>query len=367
MKIAITGGHLPPALSVIEALSKDTKVLFVGRKYALEGDKAFSLEYQTITKLGIPFEEIKTGRMQRKFTFYTIPSLLKLPLGFVRAFSILKKFKPDVVLGFGGYVSVPVGIVAYLMRIPLVIHEQALEAGLANKILSRFAAKVCISWEETRIFFPKEKVAVTGLPLRNFQLSTFNSQLDKKLPLIYITGGSLGSHFINNLIEGCLREILANFNLVHQTGDAKEYGDFDRLERLKNGLPYEFRQRYKLQKFIDPKEVGLVLSQADLIVGRSGINTIAELIFFKKPALLIPLPYLREQIKNARFFKNLGLGEILLQKDATSIDFLKTVKYMFGLRQDYKKNAQKASSLIKKDAVFNIIEVVEDVIGSKKN
>src|SRR3989338_8397326 len=139
MKIVLIGGHLAPALSVMEALPKDTEVLFIGRKYGLEGDKALSLEYRTITGLNILFVGINTGRLQRKLTRYTIPSFFKLPFGMIRSFFALFKFKPQVVVGFGGYVSVPVVLCAYLLRIPVVIHEQTLEAGFANRFLAKFA------------------------------------------------------------------------------------------------------------------------------------------------------------------------------------------------------------------------------------
>ena len=108
MRVIIIGGHLSPALSIIEKLPKTDKVLFIGRKYVFEGDQALSLEYKTIQSLKIPFVNLITGRLQRKFTKHTIPSLLKLPYGFMRSILALIKFQPDVVLSFGGYLSFPV-------------------------------------------------------------------------------------------------------------------------------------------------------------------------------------------------------------------------------------------------------------------
>src|SRR3990167_6307734 len=144
MKIVIACGHLTPALSVIEELPKEAEVIYIGRKYALEGDKAVSLEYETIKKKEIPFIAVKTGRIQRKLTKHTIPSLLKIPYGLIQSIAVLQKIKPDVVIGFGGYVSFPVLLSARILKIPIVIHEQTLEAGITNKLISRFADKVCI-------------------------------------------------------------------------------------------------------------------------------------------------------------------------------------------------------------------------------
>ncbi len=148
MKIVMTaggGGHFSPLLCVYNALPKTDEVLVIGRQFALEGDRALSLEYQTSKRLGMRFVPINAARLQRKFTKYTIPSLLKFPKGLYQAYKLLRLFRPDVVLSFGGYVSVPVVMAAWLLQIPIVIHEQTLEAGAANKRACFFAKKICIS------------------------------------------------------------------------------------------------------------------------------------------------------------------------------------------------------------------------------
>jgi UDP-N-acetylglucosamine--N-acetylmuramyl-(pentapeptide) pyrophosphoryl-undecaprenol N-acetylglucosamine transferase len=200
MKIVLIGGHLSPALSILEALPKDTETLFIGRKYGLEGDNALSLEYKTIAELKVPFVALNTGRWQRKLTKYTFSSLLKLPFGVIKSFLTLVKFRPDVVVGFGGYVSVPVVLCAYLLRIPIVIHEQTLEAGLANRFLAKLATKICISWQASQKYFPKEKIVFTGNPVRKLKIKNEKLKIKNNLPMIYITRGSSGSHSINLLI-----------------------------------------------------------------------------------------------------------------------------------------------------------------------
>ena len=127
---------------------------------------------QEITKLGIPFYAINTARLQRKFTKHTVPSLIKFPLGFIQSLKILRKIKPEVVLGFGGYISLPVVLAAAFLKIPIVIHEQTLEAGFANKIEAKFARKICISWQSSEKYFPKEKTVLTGNPLRQVILNS---------------------------------------------------------------------------------------------------------------------------------------------------------------------------------------------------
>lgn len=368
MKILITGGHLSPALSVIEKL-KGEDVLYVGRKHALEGDKAFSLEYQTIKSLGIPFFSITTGRLQRKFSRYTIPSFLKFPLGFSQSFYILKRFKPDVVLGFGGYVSWPIIAMSSMLKIPVVIHEQTLEAGIANKLAARFAVKICISFESSKRFFPIKKVVLTGNPLRK-EIIEVDKELksENKIPLIYITGGSLGSHFINNLVKDTVVKLIKDFQIIHQTGDSREYRDFDSLLKIKNELG-EDGKNYEVRKFLTPRESAESLQKADLVVARSGINTVSELLFLGKPSLLIPLPFAQnnEQLKNAQFLKSLGLGEILEQKKITSEVFLNTLLEMNKNINSYKENSSQSKALVDRGAALRIVEVVKNVYKKKKN
>lgn len=369
MKIIIIGGHLSPALSVIDSLPKDWKILFVGRKYVFEGEKSLSLEYKTINNLKIPFEEISTGRFQRKFTKNTIPSLLKLPSGFFKALVVLGKFKPDVVLGLGGYLQIPMIFASFVLKIPVVLHEQTLESGFSNKICSPFAKKICISWESSAKFFPKEKTILTGNPIRKEIVKGSSSEFkteksSSSLPIIYVTGGSSGSHFINTLIEDLIQKLLINFKVIHQTGDSQEYKDYERLYDLYKKLPKKLKDNYLLYKFIDPKEVGEILNKAEFAIARAGINTVTEFIFTKKPAILIPLPFSQnnEQLKNALFLKKLGLGYVILQKEVTPQILLSNIQSMHKSINEYKKNLKNFKDLIKEDAADKIIEVIRQCV-----
>jgi UDP-N-acetylglucosamine--N-acetylmuramyl-(pentapeptide) pyrophosphoryl-undecaprenol N-acetylglucosamine transferase len=362
MKIVIIGGHFSPALAVIEKI-KTEELFYIGRKYTFEGDKAISLEYVEITKLGIPFYEINTARLQRKFTKQTIISLTKFPSGFLQALKILRQIRPNVVVGFGGYVSVPVVLAAYFLKIPIIIHEQTLEIGLANKIAARIANKICISWESSRKYFPPNKTVLTGNPL---QASILNAKpISKKndLPVLYITGGSSGSHALNLLVEESLSKLLEQFKVIHQTGDAKEFADYKRLEEVKNKLNSNLSKNYHLQKFYTAGEAVNNLQTADLVVGRAGINTITELIYFQKPAFLIPLPFAQreEQLKNALFLKELGLGELGLQKTLTADIFQATIAKMFANLNNYKLKKQ----VLIPNVCENIVKIIKDVSFKK--
>lgn len=369
MKIVITGGHMGPALAVIAALPKDTEVVYVGRMYSFEGDRGYSLEYQTVTKMGIPFIPLTTGRLQRVWTPHTLTSLLKIPRGLFEAYAILKKEKPDVVVGFGGYLSFPVGIAAKIAGIPLVIHEQILRAGMANRLLAKIADKVCISWEESKIFFPKNKTIITGNPLLPFSENIQIPLPPGQLPLLVIVGGSAGSHALNALVEASLPKLLTHYRVFHQTGAASEFGDFERLQKQKEKLPENIRSRYHVVQFISPESVWGVLDRADGVVSRSGINTVTMLLVLQKRSLLIPLPYgqKNEQQTNAKFLTRLGLSCILEQSDANAGSFVDAITGMMNMKMPA-RDSLKEKAMLHMKAAQTISEIITlcAQMGSKK-
>lgn len=327
MKIAFVGGHFSPALALIQALPKSDEALFLGRKYAIEGENTHSFEYLICQKEHIPFFDIPAGRLQRKLTKFSLLSFLKTSQGVQIAKSVLQKEKPDVVVSFGGYLSVPVALAAKMLSIPVVIHEQTQKGGLANRFIGKFIArKVCLTFDSSKAYFPENKTIVTGLPLRRevFEEGAPVIALPKNEKLLYVTGGSTGSHFINELVSQNLISLLSKFVIIHQTGDSSEYKDFEKLHALREGLSEDLRNKYHLKKFVEPKEIGWILQHADVIVSRSGINTVVELLELGIPTLLIPLPHgqRNEQLENAKLLAGKGLGEYLLQKDSTSENFL---------------------------------------------
>lgn len=372
MKIVIVGGHLAPALGLIDSLSAEDSVVFIGRKYALEGDKSLSFEYQEITRRGIPFLALTTGRFQRSFSLQTIPSLSRMPIAAFQAIQYLRGVKPDVVLSFGGYLSVPIGVAAKFLGIPLVIHEQTLEAGLANKLLAKIATKICISWENSKTFFPQTKVVLTGNPLKKFSSMHYQSPFsgsDETLPLLYITGGSTGSHAINQLVKDCISELTKTFCVIHQTGETEQFRDYERLIEVRETLPPERMNRYSIHKYISSEHLGGIVKSASIVMSRSGINTISELIFFGKPALLIPLPHGQkgEQLKNARFLEKLGLARVLLQEHASAQTVTTTLLEMLTNLDSYQERVKAAQNLLEPNAAKRILDILSYVVKKKSS
>ncbi|RJQ26858.1 UDP-N-acetylglucosamine--N-acetylmuramyl-(pentapeptide) pyrophosphoryl-undecaprenol N-acetylglucosamine transferase [Candidatus Parcubacteria bacterium] len=376
MKILITGGHFSPALSIIEKIRKEADIFVVGRKYSLEGEKSLSFEYKVCQQNNIPFVNITTGRLQRKFNKNTLASLVKVPLGFFQSLSILAKYKPDVVLTFGGYIALPVSLAAFIFRIPIVVHEQTQKAGISNKITSLFANKVCISFESSKEFFPKDKLVYTGNPtpvkesISKVSGPAIVPNILKNIPILYVTGGSSGSHFINNLLFESIEDLLSKFVVIHQTGDSKEFEDYDKLTVEKGKLSNELRKRYILEKHIYPKDLGWILNNASLVVSRAGINTVLELLMFGKPCFLIPLPYgqQNEQLDNAQLVKRTGLGDYMEQKNITVKMFLDKIFYMIDNREKYLSHKGEARKYYIEDAAERVINVVKSVyVNEKKN
>lgn len=363
MKIAIIGGHFSPALSVIQEL-KNHEVFYIGRKYVFEGDNTPSYEFNEISKMGIPFYPINTARLQRRFTKHTISSFLKFPLGLYESLRVLRKIKPDVVVGFGGYVQVPVNMAARVLKIPVIIHEQTLEAGLANRFSAKFAKKILISWESSYPFFPKHKTLLTGNPIKQEIISAKQNQKIKSgNKTIFVTGGTSGSHFINSIIGKNLKKILEDYYLIHQTGDSKTFNDFSVLSDIKNALPEKLSKKYQIHKYLSAKESAKYMRNAELVIGRSGMNTVTDLIYLNTPSLFIPLSIAgkNEQLKNAQFAKKLGLAEIIKEDEITDDILLAKIHEMKSSIDKYKV----VLNVLVENAPQNIVREIENVSAKK--
>lgn len=364
MKVVITGGHFSPALAVINELKKSADILVIGRKHVFEGDPALSYEYQVCAAHNIPFKALRAARLQRRWTRHTLPAFLKFPTGIKQAHAMLREYKPDVVLTFGGYIALPVAFAARILGIPIVVHEQTQNAGLSNKIISKFAEKVCISFRTSERFFPKSRTVYTGNPIRE-EIFTIDKiiRIPQGMKIIYITGGSSGSHFINETIAKILPELLKHFVVIHQTGES-EYHDFEMLEKLKSSLPEELRERYKVKKFIYPDEIAWIYQSSSLVISRSGVNTVSELLALSRVGFLIPLPHGQhnEQLLNAEYFKKSGLGDYLTQDKVTPEIVLEKIKAMMQDIDSYKK-----SSDYVRDEESSVRKIVDILINTSKN
>lgn len=337
MRIVFVGGHLTPAIATIDAvqeLRKDAEVHFFGRKHAMEGDKTISHEYKVISARKLLFYNIVSGRLQRKFTRYTIWSLLKIPVGLIQSGYLLMKIRPDVIVTYGGYLAVPVAIAGWVLRIPIVTHEQTILPGLANKIVARFADKIALTFPDSKMNYSengidKQKIVITGNPIR--KSIYYSGEVNKKmLPTLFVTCGNQGSHFVNELIFRNLNRLLSFCEIVHQTGENSLVDDYATSLKIKEGLAEEFRKRYLPMVYVQENEIGKIYAEASVVLSRGGVNTLIELVALNKRGIIIPGH--AEQLANGQFLEKIGLGICLRPHSLKDEDFIGCVQSV--IRQD---------------------------------
>lgn len=350
--ILITGGHLSPMLTIIPVLKKQGySLVVVGRKTTFNNISEPSLEYQLLAKdPKIKFFPLKSGRFTTG-AWHTLPYegflLLK---ALQQAWQVLKQTRPNLILSFGGYLSLPVCLVAKLKKIPIRLHEQTISPGRANLLLARLANKIFVSFPQSVAWFPQSKTTVSGLGLRA-EYSQQNKPKDfvkGTKPLLLIMGGSSGSHILNVLISTILPELTQITQVVHQIGD-NQFKDFNQAKSKQS-------HNYSPYKYLMPNEIGYFYHHADLVVSRSGANTFFELIHFKLPAILVPLPWSanQEQQKHAQLLSESGVAVIFNQSQKAKI-LLNLIQTGLKQRQQMKQNYQHLkpyARLIKTPAEF---------------
>lgn len=364
MKILITGGHLAPALAIIDTLrekNNSVEIVFVGRKYINNFEKTVSLEYKEINRRNIKFISLSAGRLTRILTVKTLLNLFLIPVGFFQAGRIVIEEKPEVILSFGGYLALPIAFWGFLTKIPIYTHEQTICPGLANRIIGILAKKIFVSFSQTRRFFNRNKTIVVGNPIRKsvFKIIKKPFNLIKDRPVIYITGGSLGSHSINEHIKKILPLLLKKYIIIHQVGETKEYHDFEDLIVLHKKLPLTLQRNYFPRRHFFEEEIGYIYSLADIVVSRAGANTFFELLALKKPTIFIPLPWSSggEQKLQAKIFKKAGTGEIFNQEE-NSFRLIQLIDKMVINKNQYQKNFNQLIHLYRKDAAHYIIKEI---------
>lgn len=371
MKICITGGHVTPAIALIKELQKrgHKNIIFLGRKTVMEGDRAPSIESVLIPQLGVKFISFNPGRLQRSFSRYTIPALVRTPLGFLKSLYFLLRDRPAVVVSFGGYVALPVVLAAWVLRIPSLTHEQTVVVGLANKIIAVFATRIAVSFETSLKYFPAQKVVMTGNPIRPeiFEIRSKKYVFNTRRPIIYVTAGNQGSHVINITVAQILPKLLEKYIVVHQVGAAGVTNDFEEMSRLRDGLPISLKHHYFLERYIGSEDIGALYSSADVVIGRSGANTVADLAATKVPAIFIPIPFATndEQTKNAKLLSNVGSAVILPQRELNPERLLAVTEMVVENIRNYKKAATQAKKLIRLDAAEKLADEVLQLVKKR--
>jgi UDP-N-acetylglucosamine--N-acetylmuramyl-(pentapeptide) pyrophosphoryl-undecaprenol N-acetylglucosamine transferase len=349
-----TGGHLYPGIALAKALMRqgmDIKVSFVGTQKGIEA--------RVLPREGFELKTILSAGLLGKKHLSSWLSWVKLPLGTAQSMCFLINKRPSLVVGVGGYVSGPLVLSAWLLRIPILIHEQNSFPGLTNKWLGRIADKVAVSFKESSKFFPRDKVEVTGNMIRE-EFCQPREEFPKdpqELFRLLVLGGSQGAHSINVSMMEALNSLTSkkgNIHITHQTGES----DHEMVQRAyqNSGLSHDVRP------FID--DVAEQYRKASLVICRAGATTLAEVTACGKVSVLIPYPHAahNHQEKNARLLDAANAGELVLDKELSGERIAQSILRAMEDPQRMQEMEDNSYQLGKRDATEKVGAICMDLL-----
>ncbi len=373
-----TGGHVNPALAVVQTVKEIAEGAAWRPVFRYIGS-VDGIEKRLAEQAGLDFVGVQSGKLRRSFNlrgYFTpknIVDVFRVPVGVVQAVWQVAKFRPKVVLSTGGYVSVPPVIAAWLLRVPVITHEQTVQVGLANQIAARFATRIALTFEGATQELParlRSKAFVTGNPVREaiFQgdralaVARFGFvPEDNTLPTLYVTGGAQGARIINRALESVLPQLLGFCRIIHQCGQQPEGDeqDYDRLTEVAEKLLPELRRRYYITRFVSEK-IGDAFALADLVVSRSGAGTVTEVAALGKPALFIPLVPTGgdEQTRNAQRSADVGAAVIIKNAELDGPRLLAELLVLLPDKARLKQMSEAALTLARPNAAQDLAEAL---------
>lgn len=351
MRILLTGGgtfgSVTPLFAIIEELKKDGEVhqfFWIG---TLDGqEKSF------IEKQGIEFKGISSGKLRRYFSLKNITDIVRIKLGVFESLFLINKFKPDIILSAGSFVSVPAVIAGWILRKPILIHQLDVRPGLANKLMAFFATKITVGFSRSAAAYSKKKVVWTGNPTRRLEVDLSNDECKEKfgitgeLPVLLVLGGGTGALALNKLILGNLDKLTDFCQVIHITGKEKGL----KAANSKNYHPFEFLDNL-------PEAYAV----ADGVVSRAGVGTLSELSILKMPTILIPIPNSHQE-DNADAFLEAGAVLYADQNDLSPeklMEKIKKILYNKKLREELRENI---GSLARSGASKKIVEIIKSLV-----
>lgn len=350
-----TGGHIFPAIAIANGLKAsldDVNILFVGAKGKMEMEK--------VPQAGYPIEGLWISGLQRKLDRKNLAFPFKLISSLKGASGIIKKFKPDVAIGTGGYASGPLLYMASRKRIPTLILEQNSYPGITNKLLGNTVNKICVAYEGMEKYFPKQKITITGSPIRKEILNLKPTHgegltyfgLKTSKPTLLIIGGSQGAHQINLAIAKHIDDILNDqIQMIWQTGK------FSFEMAKKASAESKYSKQIKVVDFIS--KMDMAYAAADLVISRAGAIAIAEIVAVKKPSIFIPLPSAAEdhQTKNAMTLVK-GHAALMVKENELDEKLPDTIRKMIASKQERLIMLQNLKRFEHPDATSAIVEQI---------
>lgn len=356
MKIVIsaggTGGHIYPALAIMEKIKKEdknTEVLYIGTYNRMESE--------LIPSMGINYKSLKIIGFNRKKILSNFKTLNLFLKAIKQAKKYLLEFKPDIVIGCGGYVTAPVIYAANKLGIKTFIHEQNSVVGMSNKFLSRYATKIGVSFKETLNDFPKDKVVLTGNPCGDHATKVKGASkkefgLSDKKKLVLIAMGSLGSRTVNDKIVSYLNDFDDAYEVLFVTGKAY----YDKVKNLKT------KANIKIVPYIN--ELVRVLKITDVFVTRAGASSISEIEALKVPAIFIPSPYVpnNHQYKNASVLVQNGAGIMIEEKNLSKEKLLHEIDVLLDDKDKYNEIVKNLNKIKIDNSLDKIYEIIENLV-----
>ncbi len=340
-----TGGPVVPLIFIYRNLKNDFDFLFVG---SYKG-----IEKKIIEPEGIRYQSIFAGKFRRYFSFKNFFDLFKIFIAFWQALFLILKEKPGLVISAGGFVSVPLVFASWILRVPVLIHQQDVVPGLANKLMAPFSKIITITFEKSvKAYGEKARlIGNIGVELNCFNNINKNDIYDKyglnsKLPLVLVLGGGTGSLFINNLIFSTVKELSLLSNVFHISGEAGR--DLNDLLDLKNYIKVGFLEHQELIK---------LMLVSDLVISRCGLSTLTEISFLEKSSILIPMPNSHQEY-NAQEFEKKNAAIVLEEKSLNPALFLQKIKSVL-LDEDFRKKISINSSGVIKNGNQEMIAIVK--------
>ena len=347
-----TGGHIFPALAVAEALRErhpDIDILFIGGSFGQEGRlaKKAGLEFRALPARGV------LGRGLR-----SAASVVWLSRSLLKCWFIYRRFKPDLVLGFGSYAGFVPVLLGTWLGLPAAIHEQNNRPGMTNRILGRRVNRVFLSFPDEKGYFDPEKVLVTGNPVRKSVLRVAEEEkryTHQKGCNLLVFGGSQGASAINAAMIKALPALASlGIKIVHQSGEAE-------LERMKQAYGQHGFDQSEVVPFID--NIAAMYAWSDLVICRAGASTLAELTVVGRPSILIPFPYAvhEHQLTNARFLEQAGAAIVLEQSYLDGINLAQVIGDLLALPRQLQEMGRAAKRLGQPGAVDSIVDALEEL------
>ena len=324
------------------------RLLWVGSVDGLEGE--------LVRRAGIAFCGIAARGVHGLAIWQAIPNLVQMIRGLGQAWRVVGEFRPHVCFITGGYVSVPVALAAWMRRVPVLVYLPDIEPGQAVRFISHFARRVAVTAEDSRIYFPRQKVVVTGYPIRA-ELKDVDQAAARRMlglaldmPTLLVMGGSRGARSINRALTAILEELLPICQIIHVSGHL----DAEWVAGCRDALPAELRSRYHPYAYLHSEKMAQALGAADLVVARAGAATMGEFPIMGLASILVPYPhYWRYQKVNADCLARHGAA-MRLEDGRLGVDLAPTVQRLLADEEERRRMGERARALARPDAARRI-------------